>query len=152
MLKNPDYTQQREGVKAAEKESEQLKKEGLDRLQREKEEKLEAQKKAIRDKFTMGAKDEEEMRNELMQLMQGGNGKYEEMMRQADLDKKKQNDSLEERLRKRKEANEARLAKKQAEIESELVNLDIEQVVEQEKAAEEAQERLEQDKMASTEQ
>ena len=100
----------------------------------------------------MGAKDEEEMRNELMQLMQGGNGNYEEMMRQADLDKKKQNDSLEERLRKRKEANEARLAKKQAEIESELANLDIEQVVEQEKAAEEAQERHEQDKMASTEQ
>ena len=102
MLKNPDYTQQREGVKAAEKESEQLKKEGLDRLQREKEEKLEAQKKAIRDKFTMGAKDEEEMRNELMQLMQGGNGKYEEMMRQADLDKKKQNDYYNRRWLRRK--------------------------------------------------
>jgi len=86
----------------------------------------------------MGAKDEEEIRNELMNLMQGGNGNYDEMMRQADMDKKKQNDSLEERLRKRKAANEARLAKKEREIEIDLINLDIEQVVEQEKAAEEA--------------
>ena len=36
-------------------------------------------------------------------------------------------------MRRRKELNEAKLAKKQAEIEDELVNLDIEQVVEQEK-------------------
>jgi len=31
---NPDYTQQREGIKAAEKENEQLKKDGLEALQR----------------------------------------------------------------------------------------------------------------------
>lgn len=74
----------------------------------------------------MGAQDEAEMRNELMQLMQNGNGNYDELMRQADLDKKKQNDSLEERLRKRKEAMEAKLAAKQAEVEDELHNLDIE--------------------------
>jgi hypothetical protein len=86
----------------------------------------------------MGAQDEAEMRNELMQLMQNGNGNYDELMRQADLDKKKQNDSLDERLRKRKEAMEAKLAAKQAEVEDELHNLDIEQVVEQEKAADEA--------------
>lgn len=86
----------------------------------------------------MGAQDEAEMRNELTQLMQNGNGNYDELMRQADLDKKKQNDSLDERLRKRKEAMEAKLAAKQAEVEDELHNLDIEQVVEQEKAADEA--------------
>ena len=96
----------------------------------------------------MGAQDEAEMRNELTQLMQNGNGNYDELMRQADLDKKKQNDSLDERLRKRKEAMEAKLAAKQAEVEDELHNLDIEQVVEQEKAADEAQEKLEQEKMA----
>jgi len=86
----------------------------------------------------MGAQDEAEMRNELMQLMQNGNSNYDDLLRQADLDKKKQNDSLEERLRKRKEAMEAKLAAKQAEVEDELHNLDIEQVVEQEKAADEA--------------
>lgn len=44
--------------------------------------------------------------------------------------------------------NEAKLAKKQEEIESDLLNLDIEQVVEQEKAADEAQEMLDQEKQA----
>lgn len=42
MLKNPDYTQQREGIKSVEKEQEQLKKEGLDSLNKEKADKLEA--------------------------------------------------------------------------------------------------------------
>lgn len=55
-------------------------------------------------------------------------------------------------MRRRKELNEAKLAKKQAEIEDELVNLDIEQVVEQEKQADEAQEKMEQEKLAQTEQ
>lgn len=72
-------------------------------------------------------------------------------MRQADKEKQKLNDSLEERLRRRREMNEAKLAKKQEEIESELLNLDIEQVVEQEKAADEAQEMLDQEKQAQAE-
>lgn len=58
MLKNPDYAQQREGIKNCEKEQEQLKKEGLDALDREKKAKIEAEKLAIRTKFTMGAADE----------------------------------------------------------------------------------------------
>lgn len=148
VLQNPDYSQQREGIKQAENEAEEDKKKGLAELNKEKLEKLEAKKKAIRDKFTMGAQDEQQMRNELMQLMQGNNGNYEQIMRQADQDKQKQNESLEERLRRRKEQNDARLAKKQAEYEDELANMDIEQIVEQEKAAEAAQEKRDQEKQA----
>ncbi len=61
-LKNPDYAEQREGVKLAEKESEHAKKEGLHKLEAEKANEIEAAKQAIRQKFTMGARDEEEMR------------------------------------------------------------------------------------------
>lgn len=50
-------------------------------------------------------------------------------------------------MRRRKELNDAKIAKKQAEIEDELVNLDIEQVVEQEKQADAAQDIMEQEKL-----
>ena len=66
----------------------------MEALDKEKEDKLEAQKKAIRDKFTMGAADEAEMRNELKDLMQGGQNNYEQMMNKADKDKKNQDESL----------------------------------------------------------
>jgi len=76
--------------------------------------------------------------------MQGSNGNYEDMMRKAELEKNGQNDDLQERLRRRRKLNEEKLAAKQLEIENELHDLDIEQVVEQEKAAEEAHDIAEQ--------
>jgi len=61
-LKEEDYIQQREGVKKVESECEQEKKDGLAAIDDERSEKIEAEKQAIRNKFTVGAKDEEEIR------------------------------------------------------------------------------------------
>lgn len=130
MLKNPDYEVQREQVRNVEKEHEQLKKAGLDNLEKEKQEKLDDQKKAILNKFTMGAKDEAEMRSELRDLMEGKFNNYDQMMQQAESEKKKQGDSLQDRLRKRRELNANKLKVKEAEIEDEFANMDIEQIVE----------------------
>lgn len=68
------------------------------------------------------------------------------MLRKAEMEKSNQDDDLQERLRRRRKLNEDKLAAKQKEIEDEFVNLDIEQVVEQEKAADAAQEIFEQEK------
>jgi len=42
----------------------------------------------------MGARDEEEMKQQLMDLMQGSNGNYEDMLRKAELEKNGQSDDL----------------------------------------------------------
>jgi len=68
------------------------------------------------------------------------------MLRKAEQEKNNQDNDLQERLRRRRKLNEDKLAAKQKEIEDEFVNLDIEQVVEQEKAADVAQELFEQEK------
>ncbi len=68
------------------------------------------------------------------------------MLRKAEQEKSNQDNDLQERLRRRRKLNEDKLAAKQKEIEDEFVNLDIEQVVEQEKAADVAQELFEQEK------
>jgi hypothetical protein len=61
-LKEEDYTAQREGVKQVESECEKEKRDGLAELDSERQGKIEAEKQAIRNKFTVGAKDEEEIR------------------------------------------------------------------------------------------
>lgn len=61
-LKEDDYTAQREQVLKVEGECAKEKKEGLEQIDEERVAKIEAEKKAIRDKFTIGAKDEEEIR------------------------------------------------------------------------------------------
>ena len=68
------------------------------------------------------------------------------MLRKAEIEKSNQDNDLQERLRRRRKLNEDKLAAKQKEIEDEFENLDIEQVVEQEKAADAAQEIFEQEK------
>ncbi len=68
------------------------------------------------------------------------------MLRKAEMEKSNQDSDLQERLRRRRKLNEDKLAAKQKEIEDEFENLDIEQVVEQEKAADAAQEMLQQEK------
>jgi len=60
------------------------------------------------------------------------------MLAQAEGERKNQDNSLQDRLRRRREANEAKLADKQAEIEDEFKNMDIEQMYEQERAADAA--------------
>jgi hypothetical protein len=55
---------------------------------------------------------------------------------------------LAEILRRRREANKKKLQAKQAEVEQEFNDMDIEQVVEQEKAADIAQEAVEKEKEA----
>ena len=102
MLKNPDYQAQREGIRAIEKESDESKRAGLDNLDIERLERIEAKKQEIRNKFTMGAEDEAEMRNELMNLMERGSGTYENVLNQAEMEKKAQDDALAEKLRRRK--------------------------------------------------
>ena len=114
------------------------KKEGLEQLDEERVAKIEAEKKAIRDKFTIGAKDEEEIRQQLIDLMASGKDNYEAVMRQAEMEKNKQNDSLQERLRQRRKANEDKLAAKQADFQQEEANMDIVQIYEQERAADKA--------------
>lgn len=146
VLKNPDYAMQREQVRNVEKEHEHLKKTGLDNLEKEKQERLDAQRKAILNKFTMGAKDEAEMRAELRDLMEGKFSNYDQMMQQAEQEKQQQGDGLQERLRKRRQLNAEKMKAKEAEIEDEFANMDIEQIVEQEKAADAAQEAMEQEK------
>jgi len=77
-------------------------------------------------KFTAGAKDEEEMRNQLVELMQGNSGNYQSMLRDADAAKGKQDGDLQDRLARRRKANEDKLAAKQADIQEEFDNMDIE--------------------------
>lgn len=74
----------------------------------------------------MGANDEAEMRAELSALMNAGNSNYDNMLHQADSERRNQDEILQERLRRRKQLNEDKLRKKQAEIEDEFVNMDIE--------------------------
>ena len=81
----------------------------------------------------MGANDEAEMRAELMGLMERGAGTYENVLNQAEQDKKNANESLQDKLRRRKQANADKLAAKKAEFDHEMANMDIEQIVEQEK-------------------
>jgi len=80
-LKEDDYTAQREQVLKVEGECAKEKKEGLEQLDEERVSKIEAEKKAIRDKFTIGAKDEEEIRQQLIDLMASGKDNYEAVMR-----------------------------------------------------------------------
>jgi len=54
------------------------------------------------------------------------------------MEKNKQNDSLQERLRQRRKANEDKLAAKQADFQQEEANMDIVQIYEQERAADKA--------------
>lgn len=90
------------------------------------------------------------MRQELVALMDTGRHNYEQMMAQADQDKARQDKALADRLAKRRKAAEERLAAKENEIEEELANLDIEQVAEQEKAADAAQLAIEEEKAMAT--
>jgi len=78
----------------------------------------------------MGAKDEEEIRNELKNLMDGGKRNFDKALKQADKEKTQQENDLAEILRRRREANKKKLLTKQTEVEAEFQNLDIEQVVE----------------------
>lgn len=57
---------------------------------------------------------------------------------------------MQERLRKRRQANADKLAAKQAEIKDEFANMDIEQMYEQERAADDAQVQLVDEKEAAT--
>lgn len=94
MLKNPDYAKQREGIKNVENEQEQLKDKGLADLETEKQEKIDDAKQSIRNKFTMGANDEAEMRAELSELMNTGNSNYDRMLQQADSERRSQDEIL----------------------------------------------------------
>jgi len=87
-----------------------------------------------------------------MQLLQGSQGNVADVMRRAEQEKSNQDAELQERLRRRRQQNEDRLKAKRAEMEDELQNIDIEHVVEQEKAAEAAQEMLEQEKQSKQQQ
>ena len=89
------------------------------------------------------------MRNQLIELMQGNSANYESMMRDAEAAKQTQDNDLQERLRRRRQANEDKLAAKQAEIQDEFANMDIEQIYEQERAADAAQEQLVDEKEAA---
>lgn len=57
----------------------------------------------------MGAKDEEEIRNELKSLMEGGKRNFDRALNNADKEKSKQENDLAEILRKRREANKKKL-------------------------------------------
>lgn len=87
------------------------------------------------------------MRSELMDLMQNASGTYDQLLQAADDDKTKANDVIQERLRRRRELNEKKLRDKQAEFEDEIANMDIEQIVEQEKAADQAEAAMDEEKL-----
>ena len=75
------------------------------------------------------------MRNELKSLMDGDQKKFDKILLSIENDKNSQEASLKDKIAKRKAALEAKLAAKQKEVEQEIEECDIEQLADQELAA-----------------
>ena len=75
------------------------------------------------------------MRNELRSLMDGDQKKFDKILQSVENDKNSQEASLKDKIAKRKAALAAKLAAKQQEVEQEIEQCDIEQLADQELAA-----------------
>lgn len=129
-MDNPNYQERAELRKQIESEEEEKKKEALEKLNKEKAEKLDLEKEAIRQKFLAGAQTEAELRQELQELMHGNKDNLDAAIKMADKEKDKTKDKLEQRLAQRKRDRENRIAKLKEDQDADLDTFDIEQLEE----------------------
>jgi hypothetical protein len=90
MAENTDYNERAELRKNLTAEGDAKKKLAIDMLNAEKQERLEKEKEAIRQRFLAGAQTEAEMKEELQALLHGDRAAYEAAMRNADKEKDRQ--------------------------------------------------------------
>lgn len=106
-------------VKELNKETEAIKRAALDKIGEERDGLVDKRKQEVFDEFTKGAQNDEEIRAQLRKLLGNENDNYDALILNADREKQKQEQALQEKLRNKAKTHEEALKVDSAKFEKE---------------------------------